>query len=682
MDRNMESAGPDENRIDMMDERGQTAGDSGKRGTGPAGPRSRKRCFIPFWAGIPVGLLLAGLITILALWCQPNRLANVLMIFLQQPVLIVLNYLPILLLLSCLSFLTHNVFLGAALTELPVGVLSIANRIKIEVRDEPVFPRDLALLREVSSAMQDYHISYPAVAIAAVILLFAVLLAAGILVGIRPAGSGTQSADSGSRTPAFGNRFPQGWRASLGGAAASLLLLILACFTVLGSNTIYSSIETSNSYRLSTVFNETGFPYGFCRMLTTYSVDKPDGYSREEAEAWDGEPGETEDPADVHVIFVMNEAFSDLTDQPVFRFEEDPLKNLHAIREEEHCLYGRLVVPGFCGGTANTEFDVTTGMQTRALSENATSAMRVVDRNQDSLFRVFGGDGYHTSFMHPGYGWFYNRQNVYPWLGASETIFEDQMENPEYLGSWISDAYTAGQIEDLLADAVSRGQYLFNYTTSIQNHMSYTYDKYGDDVTYPEVAIDRPVSEETQMMAEVYAAGARDADAMLGELHDAFAAGEEPVVLVFYGDHLPYLGDSGSGYRELGIDVTQLDDAVTDSWFAYETPYIIWANDSAAELLDWDSRAASLDLPQGGSLSAAFLGAAVLELTGRGYGDSWFGFLNELRRSCPVVQGETLQLADGTICRVSELADTELADRILKWRKWSYYKLCQKIMQD
>ncbi len=40
------------------------------------------------------------------------------------------------------------------------------------------------------------------------------------------------------------------------------------------------------------------------------------------------------------------------------------------------------------------------------------------------------------------------------------------------------------------------------------------------------------------------------------------------------------------------------------------------ANDAAAETLDWDAAAEALDLPE--TISASFLGAAVLELTGRG----------------------------------------------------------------
>ena len=108
---------------------------------------------LPWWCALLAAVLLAGAITLLALWCQPNALRAVLQVFRGQELLIVLNALPVGLLLLALACLLRNVFYGAAVVNLAVGALSIANCIKIEVRDEPVFPRDFALLKEVGSAM-------------------------------------------------------------------------------------------------------------------------------------------------------------------------------------------------------------------------------------------------------------------------------------------------------------------------------------------------------------------------------------------------------------------------------------------------------------------------------------------------------------------------------------------------
>ena len=411
-------------------------------------------------------------------------------------------------------------------------------------------------------------------------------------------------------------------------------------------------------------------------------MDKPEGFSKSEAAGWET-GGQTGLGKDVSVILVMNEAFSDLTDQPMFNWTEetDPLPNLHALQKDPHALSGHIVVPGFAGGTANTEFDALTGMQTNALSVTATSAMRVVNRNLDSLFRVFGADGYRTSFYHPGDAWFYNRENVYRWLGAEHEVFAKDMKNLEYKGRWVTDDYMAGLIEEEFETAVSEGRPLFNYTTTIQNHMSYTADKYGEGYIFPPVSTTADISPETRSMLEVYTEGVRDADAMLGRLTEYFAEREEPVVLVFYGDHLPYLGDNQKGYAELGSEVSIPENEREDILCSYKTPYVLWVNDAAADTLNWNEAVAALDLPEDGVLSASFLGSVLLDLTGRAGESPWFDFLSSLRRIAPVVQKKTYILADGSVLpqrilnEQTDEASMELKDAVRKWRCWSYYKL-------
>ena len=615
-------------------------------------PKPKVRLSLPL--SLLTAALLAGGVTLLALWCQPNSFRSLLSGFLRQPLLIVLNALPAGLLLLAAAALLRNVFFAGALVNLGVCALSIANRVKIEVRDEPVFPRDLALLKEVGSALESYDIRYPVPQIAAVVLTTAALLALGVFIGCGP----------------FPAERLRGWRGSLLGFAGGLAVLTVLIFTVYASKELYQSFEVRNAEYVPSVFNDLGFPYAFCHHFTTYLVDRPEGFSRAEAEGWEtgDRPGQGEA---VSVITVMNEAFSDLTDAPVFTYteENDPLANLHALQKDPHALSGQVVVPGFAGGTANTEFDVLTGMQTTALSASTTSAMRVVNRNLDSLFRVFGNDGYKTAFCHPGDNWFYNRENVYRWFGAEETLFVGDMESPEYKGRWVTDDYTAGLIEAAFEEAEGP---LFHFTTTIQNHMSYTADKYGPDYAFPPVETSAGLSEEVETLLSVYVEGLRDADAMLGRLRRFFDGQERPVVLVFWGDHLPYLGDNQLGYRQLGIDVFSGPEG-QENPAAYQVPFVIWANGAAAETLDWENAAAALDLPE--TISASFLGAAVLELTGRGEESPWFAFLNQLRRELPVVHKTLYQTSDGAL--TGELNE-ERQELVGKWRRWSYYKLRYK----
>ena len=616
-------------------------------------PFSRPKYRLSLPQALLAAVLLSGGITLLALWCQPNAFRSLISGFLRQPLLIVLNALPVGLLVLAAACLLRNVFFGAALVNFAVCALSIANRVKIEVRDERVFPRDFALLKEVGSALGSYDIRYPAVQIAAVVLITAVLFAAGCFIACGP----------------FPVERLRGWAGRLLGAAASLAVLTGLILTVYASRDLYLSFKVHNSNYVPGVFNDLGFPYAFCHHFTTYLVDRPEGFDRSAAAAWEtGEQPGLGKP--VSVVMVMNEAFSDITDADVFTYgrEDDPLPNLHALREDPHALCGHVVVPGFAGGTANTEFDVLTGMQTNALSASSTSALRVIDRDLDSLFRVFAADGYETSFHHPGDNWFYNRENVYRWLGAEETLFIGGMEDPVYKGRWVTDDYTAGLIEERFEQAAGP---VFHYTTTIQNHMSYTADKYGPDYDFPPAQVSVPLSEEAETLLRVYVEGVRDADAMLGRLWRYFAAQDEPVVLVYWGDHLPYLGDNMLAYSELGLDVAAQDPL--DPFSPYKTPYVIWANDAAADLLSWEEAVESLGLPE--SLSASFLGAAVLELTGRKEESPWFSFLNDLRRELPVVQGGTCLLSGGAL--TEDLTD-EQQELLRKWRQWSYYKLRYK----
>ena len=225
--------------------------------------------------------------------------------------------------------LFRNVFFGAALVNFAVCALSIANRIKIEVRDEPVFPRDFALLKEAGSAVGTYDIQFPVPSIAVIVVFSLVLVALGLFAGSRP--------------------FPiarlRGWVGSLLGAAASFAVLAGLIVTVYASNDLYNSFRVSNAYYIPSVFNELGFPYCFCHQFTTYPVDKPEGFSRSEAAGWD-QGGETGLGKDVNVIMVMDEAFSDITDSDAFAFSADGHADQRTRRRNHLLLPGGESEPG------------------------------------------------------------------------------------------------------------------------------------------------------------------------------------------------------------------------------------------------------------------------------------------------------------------------------------------------
>lgn len=622
-----------------------------------------KRKTMPLWASFAAAVLLAGGITLLALSCQPNDMVDMLRLLKRTPLLIVLNALPVGLILLLAAFVCGNVFFGAAFTNILVCGFSLANRMKIQIRDEPVFPRDVLLLREMGNAMGTYKMEYPVAHLVAVAVVTLILIALGLLLKSQPCPM---------------QRLRR-WRGRGLGAAVSLVLLVLATLTVYASDTLYAAMPASEPYYLPGKFNETGFIYNFFHYFTTYNVEKPEGYSAKEAESWET-GNQTGLGKNVNVIFVMNEAFSALNNDPVFLTgEDDPLENLNRLSSDPHAVVGRLVVPNFAGGTANTEFDVLTGMQTNALSASNTSSFRVVNRNLDSVLRVFADDGYTTGYIHPGQNWFYNRENVLTWFGAGFTTFVNEMENVRRKGDWVTDEYVLELVEKNFLAAQAQGELVMEMYTTIQNHMAYTAAKYGADYVFPTTEVDADVSEEIQEMLNVYTEGIRDADAMLGGLTTFFSQQDTPVLLVFWGDHLPFLGENRQGYEELGLEIADATESGENPVCGYETPYVLWVNDAAAEALQWEQALEALQLPEDGRISASFLGAAVVELTGRTGESPWFDFLNQVRRELPVVHNRHVYDFQGNYL---ETLNDEQEALITQWRRWSYYKLTAKRIES
>ncbi len=602
-----------------------------------------------------MGLAASVLILLYVLWAQPSALGDTLSGMFTQPLLLLLNWLPIALLCAALGFALANPMYGAAVVGLITGVMSLINRVKITMRSEPFVPRDIVLVKEAADAMGNYDLSLPWAQAGVLLLLILLFVAAGMLLPPKK---------------------PEKKRGLVRAAACLLCLLLLVGLVafVYSSDAVYESFETEKPYDSCAVADELGFPYYFCYHFSTMSVAKPEGFDRAEAESWEQDYEAPEDAAELNVVFVMNEAFSDILNEDVFVFPEGehPMSVYNELAAGENAYAGHIVIPYFGGGTADTEFDVATGMQTNLLNPNSPSltAFRCVERPMESLYRVFGSEGYTTSFMHPGDGWFYGRDEVYELLGAQEIYFADDMEGLEYKGEWVTDASFAKLIEQRFEDSVSSGVPDFTYAVTIQNHMSYTEDKYGD-YACPKVETTVELSPEVQTAVDVYAEGIRDANAMLKELTEFYSAQSEPVLLVFFGDHLPYLCDNRAGYRELGLAAADVS-GTEDPFAAYTAPYLIWCNEAGAELLDFDRAIESLELPGSGRMSACYLGAAVLELTGRGEASSWFGFLNEARRELPVIHGGTYMDTDGDT--FFELG-TEQSALLSKMRCWTYYKM-------
>ncbi len=607
--------------------------------------KNRPRYAMGIWKTGFALLLCCVFISLTVLAIQPGKLTDTLKSFWADLPLFVFNGFPVAVLLLLFWAIFANPFYAASLTALLLNLLSYVNLIKTECRNDPFVPDDILLIREATNAAGEYSLNMHWGILALIILLSLGLLALGFFTTAKK---------------------PR-WFIRLGCGVLVVAAFVTSMATIYPSNESYARrgnlIDKSN---VPLVYERCGFLYCFLHNYHLYPVSRPDDYSEKEMERLAQAETTYRQPAvQPNVIFVMCEAYSDLSEEPAFEYNalDDPMAQFKTIAASERAVSGHIVVSNFGAGTANTEFDVLMGIGTNMLTGSPTSAFRVVHRNLNSLPTAYERAGYRTYFMHPGYSWFYNRESVYSYLGITDQVFNDVFDDSDRKGYWISDEAFLERLEADVNTRIAGDAPLFAYAVTIQNHQAYPYSKYG--FKPPEVPVNVPLTDEQKETLSVYMEGVRDSSRMLLELTKYLDTIDEPTLLVFFGDHRPALLEGTTLYEALGMQFHQEGDGETVI-DAYRTPYLLYANEAYAGSCDFQA----LSLPS--EISSSYLGAAVYELTGLKGSDPYFDTLTDIRRELPVICHGYYRLSDGSI--VSQLTPKQTQMYTLL-DNWKFYRL-------
>ncbi len=292
-------------------------------------------------------------------------------------------------------------------------------------------------------------------------------------------------------------------------------------------------------------------------------------------------PGPTPEPEPVRptVIFLMSESFFDVTRLPNVSFERDPLPRFHSLARTSTA--GDFFSLTYCGGTGYVEMEVLTGLCSHLLrsGDTLTSLPEEVYRRIPSITDVFLAEGYELTFLHSYNDKLYNRPLIYDALGFGSLRFDDSFpEDAERRGGYSSDLALTEEILAALEEPSDAPRMIF--AISMENHQPYIASKYGEECRsgLRSLSLDK----EEREALDAYVRGAEDADEALGVLTDALSQREEPVMLIFWGDHRPNLGlaDGRNVYQSLGL----YEDPDTGTWAPeplkrmLTTDYLIWTN--------------------------------------------------------------------------------------------------------
>ena len=430
-------------------------------------------------------------------------------------------------------------FVWLCITVVIVG-LAVTNSILLCFRITPLAATDIALLTSVFEIMGIYLTVWQIILL---VLLVLVVIAGLIYLGIRMK--------------------KQVYHPLLAVCNAVISILAVVLMIHIGDARGWLQTEFAN---LPDAYADSGFVYCFTRSLFDRGISKPDTYDEDTVDniLEDMKKQTTNEVEEKpNIIFIQLESFMDLKRMQGVTYSEEPTPVYSSLRKT--CPGGFLKVPSVGAGTANTEFEILTGMTLDYFGAGEYPYKTVLqDETCESMAYNLRELGYRTGVLHNNTGSFYSRNKVFANLGFDYFVSSEYMENLSYnpIG-WAKDKVLTGQIQHILK-ATSEPDLI--YTITVQDHGKYPTELLEN----PHIKVSgfAPEDEGRQNAFTYYVNQCHETDAFLGSLIATLNAFEEPVVLVLYGDHLP------------NLDITEEELA---SGNLFQTEYVIWSNKKMLE---------------------------------------------------------------------------------------------------
>lgn len=325
-----------------------------------------------------------------------------------------------------------------------------------------------------------------------------------------------------------------------------------------------SNVIASYFSNIAQGYENYGFVYGFSSSVVGRGMTKPDDYNEETIEALNASSanvGETTVSSDdqPNIVVVLLESFCDPTEINFLQLSEDPIPNFRNLYENYSS--GYLTVPVVGAGTANTEFEILTGMSMQYFGTGEYPYKTILKETDcESIASDLSSIGYGTHVVHNNGGNFYSRANAFSMMGFDTFTSKEMMNIQEYtpLGDWPTDNILINETKKAM-DATP-GQADLVYTITVQGHGDYPTEKI---IANPEITVSGADTPEANNQWEYYVNEIHEVDKFIANLTDMLSKRDEKTILVLFGDHLPTMG---------------LEDSDMKSGDIFKTKYATWNN--------------------------------------------------------------------------------------------------------
>lgn len=316
-------------------------------------------------------------------------------------------------------------------------------------------------------------------------------------------------------------------------------------------------------------YNRNGLINGMYGILLNNVFVEPENYDENILNnILDSAKVETEKYGKPNIIVVFSESFWDIDQLEEIEFDKAITSNYNILKEKGKLV--NVITPSYGGMSENVTFEVMTGGSMNYFSKGYIPIMSLYSRknseNIPSIVKNLKSNGYITEI---NFGKdYYNSQKAYSKLG-----FDTYREFIEGKSEHLSDKYCT----DILIKRLEQKSNipLLYVMATIEGHMPYSKDKYNN---YDISITKSNLSENMNDTVLSYAQGIYNSDYQLGRLYEFVENFDEPTILIFLGDHLPFMYTEDGKNVIFELDYFNTDDELLNNYRLYNSQALILSN--------------------------------------------------------------------------------------------------------
>ena len=560
--------------------------------------------------------------------------------YFRHPSIFLFNWLPVLICQMVLLALTGRQWIAFLLNSFITFLPAIGNYYKLQFRNDPFVFSDITSIRAGLSVAKDYNLQFSDRILVSIIF---------VIIGTLCVFWLTRKKKTNPKC-----------RIAL--ILASLLSIWPLWRFVYSNDFLYYKTAGQNFVLLTRddrdTYRAAGFPYPFLHSIKASAEIPPEGYDAKTTEQKLNAYSSESIPEYLrpNILVLQLESFSDFEEMGVDGIADFVYAPLRELQAETYS--GNMLANVIGGGTINTERCVMSGSyKLLQYSHPAFSYVRYLREN-----------GYFTTGSHPNVKSFYSRGVVNDYLGFEEYLYRDDYFSE--ITKWRCDSTYLPEVFRLFREHAASNTPVFSYNVTTQGHWPYAFQEYYDRSDYWECTDN--VRPSTRYLLNNYFSLIYETEQVIVQELETLKDFPEPVIVLMFGDHKPWLADGGGLdvtnpgiYQDLGLS---FDLDTEEGLLQYlDTPYMIWANDAAKEMTGNDFTG------DGPTISPGYLMNVLFQSIGWS-GPAYMQYTSNIMETLPLIYTNGRYIENGIYTAALSPEGTELLQEYDNLQFYAHYR--------